>query len=257
MSKRHMVTLHHNMAVYNDMFDHMDGIRQAVAKKKIQWKEDLYFAVKFARHMLSKCYAEVTAMLAMVLISAHILDLFQMLQSLRQWDKGMDIHPEDKTSYTTQYQEAFLKYVENAHCAKHTDLPVIEPKAVLSNNLVSSAMPSRTGESSSDQYDRFSDDKEYFMPKSVAEMMPGQSDCAACLLTAAKLYLNSPPESPQNWEQIDPNLNDFHSDTMESGSTLWLLDITDWWLQQEETQSMYPDLSNVAHDVFENIPHRV
>jgi len=27
----------------------------------------------------------------------------------------MDINPEDKTSYTTQYQEAFLKYVENEY----------------------------------------------------------------------------------------------------------------------------------------------
>jgi len=35
------------------------------------------------------------------------------------WDKGMDINLEDETSYTTQYQEAFLKYVENEYCAKH------------------------------------------------------------------------------------------------------------------------------------------
>jgi len=48
MSKRHMVTLHPVITIYNDMFDHMDGVLQALAKKKTQWMEDLYFAVKFA-----------------------------------------------------------------------------------------------------------------------------------------------------------------------------------------------------------------
>ena len=54
MSKRHMVTLHYITTVYNDMFDHMDGIMQDLAKKKTQRKADLYFAVKFARQKLSK-----------------------------------------------------------------------------------------------------------------------------------------------------------------------------------------------------------
>jgi len=46
MSKRHTVTLHHVITVYNDMFDHMDDVMRALAKKKTQWKEDLFFAVK-------------------------------------------------------------------------------------------------------------------------------------------------------------------------------------------------------------------
>jgi len=49
----------------------------------------------------------------MLLISAHILDHFRQLQSFRKLHMGMDINPEDKTSYTTQYHKAFLKYVEN------------------------------------------------------------------------------------------------------------------------------------------------
>ena len=57
MSKRHTVTLHHVITVYNDMFDHMDGVMRALAKKKTQWKEDLFFAVKLARQKLSKYYA--------------------------------------------------------------------------------------------------------------------------------------------------------------------------------------------------------
>jgi len=77
MSKRHTVTLHHVITVYNDMFNHMDGVMRAFPKKKTQWKEDLFFAVKLAREKLSKYYAEVTPMTGMLLISAHIVDPFR------------------------------------------------------------------------------------------------------------------------------------------------------------------------------------
>jgi hypothetical protein len=72
-----------------------------------------------------------------------------------------------------------------------------------------------------------------------------------------RLYLNSPPDLPQNWGQINPNLNDYHSDPLEISSTFWLPDITDWWRQQEETHSKYADLSNVACNRFSIIPHGV
>ena len=42
----------------------------------------------------------------------------------------MNIIPEDETSYATQYQEAFLKYVENEYCAKHRRLPVTKLKTL-------------------------------------------------------------------------------------------------------------------------------
>jgi hypothetical protein len=48
MSQRHTVTLHHVITVFNDMFDHIDGVMRALPKKKTQWKEDLLFAVKLA-----------------------------------------------------------------------------------------------------------------------------------------------------------------------------------------------------------------
>jgi hypothetical protein len=76
-------------------------------------------------------------------------------------------------------------------------------------------------------------------------------------LTAARLYLNSPPEAPKNWAQINPILNDHHSDPMEIRSTFWIPDITDWWRQQEETNSKSAILSNVAGDIFSNILHGV
>jgi len=93
-------------------------------------------------------------------------------------------------------------------------------------------MASRSVQSSYDPYGLSSDDEEYIMPTNVAETTPGRSDRAARLLTAARLYLNSPPELPQNWGQIDLNLNDYHSDPMEISCTFWLPDITDWWRQQ-------------------------
>jgi len=46
ISKRHTVSLHQVINLYNAMFHHMDGVMPALAKKKTQWKEDLYFAVK-------------------------------------------------------------------------------------------------------------------------------------------------------------------------------------------------------------------
>jgi len=92
---------------------------RALAKKKTQWKEDLFFAVKCAWQKLSKYYSKVTPTSGILLIAACILDPFWMLRSFRKWDKGMDINPEDETSYTEQYQEVFLKSVENESCAKH------------------------------------------------------------------------------------------------------------------------------------------
>jgi len=54
----------------------------------------------------------------------------------------MDINPEDETSYTTKYQEAFLKYVENEYCAKHRRMPVHNLESVPNSNLVPSATAS-------------------------------------------------------------------------------------------------------------------
>jgi len=257
MSKRHTVTLHHIITVYNDMFNHMDGMMQALAKKKTPWKEDLFFAVKLAQKKLSKKYAEVTPTTGMLPICTHILDPVRKLQSFGMCDKAMDINPEDKTSYTTQYQEAFLKYLENEYCAKHRCVPVNTYISFPSSNLIHSATASGSCQSSFDPYDLSSDDEEYSTPNNVAQITPGQSDRAARRLNTARLYLISLPEAPKNWGQINPNLNDYHSDPMEISSTFWLPDITDWWLQQEEMHSKYANLSNVVWDIFSNIPHGV
>jgi len=168
MSKRHTFTLHHVITVYNNMVDLMDGMMRALDKKKTQWKEDLFFPVKLARQKLSKYYAKVTPTRGMLLISAHILDSFRKLPSFRKWDTGKNINPEDETSYTTQYQEVFQKYVENEYCAKHRPVPVNKLARVLSSNLVPSAMASGTYPLSFDTFDLSNDDEEYLTPKIVA-----------------------------------------------------------------------------------------
>jgi hypothetical protein len=110
----------------------------------------------------------------------------------------MDFNPDDKGSYAMQYQAVFLKYVENEYCAKHRRLSVNKPERDTSNNSFST-MASGYVHSSFDPYDLSCDDGEYLTPKHVAEMPPGRSDRTARLLTAARLYFNSPPEAPKNW----------------------------------------------------------
>jgi hypothetical protein len=61
------------------MFDHMEGMMRALAKKKTQWKEDVFLDVKCAQQKLSKYCTEVTPMTGMLLILAHILDTFRKL----------------------------------------------------------------------------------------------------------------------------------------------------------------------------------
>jgi len=120
----------------------MDCMMQAVAKKKTPWKEDLFFAVKLAQHKISKYYPEVTPTTGMLLVSAHIHDSVRKTRSFRKWNNTMAINPEDETSYTTQYQEAVLKYVENKYCAKHRQMPDNTLERFPRSNLVPSAMAS-------------------------------------------------------------------------------------------------------------------
>jgi len=76
MLERHTIALHRVITLYNDILDHMDGGMRALPTKKTPWKQDLFFAVQLAWQKLSKYYAEVTPTTGMLLISAHIVDLF-------------------------------------------------------------------------------------------------------------------------------------------------------------------------------------
>jgi len=185
MSKRHTLTLHQIITVYNDMFYHIDCVMRAWAKKKTPGKEDLFFAVKLVQQKLSKYYAEVTPSTCMRLMSAHILDPCWKLQSFRKCDKRMDSNPEYKTSYTTQYQDAFLKYVGNECSAKHRPVQVNKHESLTRSNLIPSETVLGSCQLSFDPYELSSDDEEYLTPNNVAETTPGRSDCAALVLAAA------------------------------------------------------------------------
>jgi len=139
----------------------------------------------------------------------------------------MNYNPDDETSCTTQYQDAFLENVENEYCAKPQWLSVDKLETAATNNPFST-MASRSGQTSFDQYDFSSNNDECLTLTNVAEMTLGLSNRAVHLLTAARLYLNSPPEEPQNWGQVNPNHNDYHSDPIEISCTFWLPDIIDW-----------------------------
>jgi len=162
----------------------------------------------------------------------------------------MDINLEEETSYTTRYHEAILKYVKNENCTNRRGLPVTKPDRIPKNILVSSAMASRFGRSYYDPCDLSSDGEEYSMPNNVAETTLGPSQYAARLVTAARRYLDSPLELPQNWGQMNPNLNDYHCDRMEINCTFCSPDMTGWWRQQEAMHSKYTDLSSSASDLF-------
>jgi len=161
MSKRHPVRLDPVNTVYNDMFDHMAGVMRALAKKTTPWKEDLFFAVKLARQKLSKSNADVTPSTGMLLISTPILNPIRKLRSFRKLHKVMDINPEDETSYTTQYQELFLKYMENEYCAKHRHVPVNKHESLPTSNSIPSETVLGCCQSFFDPYDLSSDDDEY------------------------------------------------------------------------------------------------
>jgi len=147
----------------------MDGVMRALSEKKTPWNEDLLFAVKLAWEMLSKYYIEVTPSMGMLQNSAHILDHFRKLWSLRMWDKETDIDPEDKSSNTIQYQEAFLKFVQNEYYAKHRHVPVNIHEIVPRSNLIPSGTVLESRQSSCEPTDLSSDDDEYLAPNNVTE----------------------------------------------------------------------------------------
>jgi len=138
----------------------------------------------------------------MLNISAHILDPFRKLQLFRKWYKGMEINPEDETSYTTQYQEAFLKDVKNDYCAKHRHVPVNKLESLPSSNLFPTAMASGSCQSFFDSYELSSKNEEYLMSNNVTETTSGRIDRTAALFSASRLYLNSAPDTPENWGKL-------------------------------------------------------
>jgi hypothetical protein len=118
-------------------------------------------------------------------------------------------------------------------------------------------MASGSGSSWFDQYDLTSNDDKYLTPNNVAEMTPECSHLAAPLCPAAMHFFNSPPEVPNNWGQVNPIHNDYHSNPNESSSIFLFPNNTGWEYQKEETHSKYTDLGTVADNILSIIRHRV
>jgi hypothetical protein len=193
----------------------------------------------------------------MLLIAAHILDPFRKLRSFRKWDKAMDVHPTDEGFFTVQFKDAFLRYVEHEYCSKDHIKPNFKLETSKQNNPFSTSPVSGSGHSFHHPHDLSSDDAEYITPANLVESTSRRSNRAARPLTATTLYLNSLPEVPRRWGQINPNLNDYCTDGMEVSSAFWTPDITDCWRNHEKLNTKYADLANMVHDIFSIMPHRV
>jgi hypothetical protein len=77
MLKRHPGILYHTVTIYIDTFDHMYRIIRALAMKKTEWMDELYFTMMFVQQKLSTHYAEVTSISSKHGSSPHILDRFR------------------------------------------------------------------------------------------------------------------------------------------------------------------------------------
>jgi hypothetical protein len=66
---------------------------------------------------------------------------------------AMGINPQDETSYTIQYQDAFLKNVENESCTRQRRMSVNKPDNVQPSNFFHSAQASVFVQASFDPYE--------------------------------------------------------------------------------------------------------
>jgi len=161
MSKRHTVALHHVTTIFNDMFDHLDGVLRAPAKKKTQRKDDLYFAVKFARQSCPNTLLKSLQRRVRFLFQHIFLILFRSCNRLgngtREWlsilRMRLLILPNTMRHFWSMWR---TNTAPNIRC-----LSVTTHYKLQSNDFIHSAMPSQSGQSSCDPYDMSSGDKEY------------------------------------------------------------------------------------------------
>jgi hypothetical protein len=139
----------------------------------------------------------------------------------------MDVILEDEGSFTAQYKDTFLKYMKHEYSSKDRITPNFNLQTPNHNDPFSTLPVSGPGHSFYDPYDLSSEDAEYITPANIVESTPGRSHCAALLVTATTLNLNSPPEALRRWGRMNPIFNDYHTDAMQVSSAFWMPDITD------------------------------
>ena len=131
---------------------------------------------------------------------------------------------------------------------------LIKPETVPSKDHFPSAAASGAGLSYVDSSDLFTDDEKYITPKNMAEKTLSKRNYAACLFIAARLYINSLPESPR---QVNFIFSDSHFGPIDILSIFWVPDITYWWHPHETMHSKSADLSTLAYYTFTTIPYGV
>lgn len=257
MSKRHTVTLHRVISIYNEMFDHMEGAINVLKTKQTTWKKDIYHAVQAAHQKLQKYYSNVTPESGLLLILAALLDPFRKAKTFKGWDSKMNIDYRDPASYTFQYTEAFLRYWEANY--------------ILSND--SGKIKSEMGEEGAILFDDesqhtpdesiyISDSDDMGFEESVRSTYPIITPARASqrdrMKEVARSYLSTPPVNILAVNQYRPNIDDLKSeDPDEMTAGFWKPDIAAYWLHQEKVCGEYALLSRMARDIFSVIPHGV
>ena len=262
LSKRHTITLHRVISIYNEMFDHMEGAMNLLKSKQTAWKKDVHHAVQAAHRKLQGYYAQVTPESGLLLILAALLDPFRKAKTFKLWDSRMNIDPRDPTSYTFQYTEAFLSYWEENYVL--SDGPVPGVKIGMKGN------PFIEGETQSSEEEPlspgeslyFSDSEDADFEETARPIYPGITPARASrqerMKDVARSYLSTLPVDIASIDQRRPNIDDLKSeDPDEMTAGFWKPDVAAYWLQQEENFGEYAVLARMARDIFSVIPHGV
>lgn len=257
MSKRRTITLHRVISIYNGIFDHLDSVLKALAKKRVQWKRDIHRAVRCARAKLRKYYSKVTPDTGLILILATILDPFRKLQTFKAWDKEVGLIGDEAESYKSQYSNAFLAYWESNYVNNEDSRGMEGDKkgnAGLRNlrgNEVK-PIPRIYGLESSDEEDEPVIQEIHETPRS--------SSRKSLLMQQARQYLANPRinHELQQYREDYPVGDEMSSnDPEEITASFWYPDVAGWWLKQETTMGEFRDLAKMARDIFSVMPHGV
>ena len=263
MSKRHTITLHRVISIYNEMFDHLEGALRSLKRKQSAWKVDVRRAVRATHVKLQSYYAKVTPESGLLLILAALLDPFRKTKSFRSWDANMNIDPKDSESYTAQYTEAFLNYWEEMYVIPQCTRKVkVEEKDDRDTETESATYNgSSTSRSTSPDVAYFSDSSDEFIHGSdptCPPVTPARALQQDRLMEVARKYINSANADPATLGQHPPKTDDLKSDDpQEMTAAFWKPDVAAYWQAQENSLSEFAPLARMARDVFLVIPHSV
>ena len=265
MSKRHTITLHRVISIYNEMFDHLEGAMRSFKGKCTAWKVDVRRTVRASHKKLQCYYSEVTPESGLLLILAALLDPFRKTKTFRTWDAGMNIDPKDSESYTAQYTEAFIDYWEEMYvvpqCApksRKEDLDSHETKS----DMDSAMFDSSTSRSASPDVAYFRERSDDFADSSGTPACPPITPARVLpqdrLMEVARKYIKSVNADPAALGQHPPKTDNLKSENpQELTAAFWKPDVAAYWQEHEDSCTEYAPLARMARDVFSVIPHGI